>query len=424
MFHTRTLAFVLLLSGPVVRAQVPLRLDSALAAAERNFPFLGNRLLTAAELRETTRQINRNWLPQLSLNGQMTYQSDVPELPFALPVPLDLGIPNNQYRAWAEINQTIYDGGVNRSGKELEKAQADLRNLGVDLSLQQLKKQVVSSFFLCLKLEKQQAILATGHRLLTARDSTLQTALEQGIIQPNDLLRLRASLLEMEQQQVELEILEDQSIKLLALLTGSAEDNLQPVADAPSDIVPGRPNVAFETLDARRELLNNKMAMTQTAYLPKVSAFFQGGVGNPNPYNFFKAEDSGFYLAGLRATWQINSFFTASSESKKIRLQQQALNLEEDQLRRETDARRIELNHRTDLLAEKIRLQETLLEYRKTICERAAVQLDEGMIAMDQYLDEVLAQQKVELELESNRLAQRETLVLLQLEPSIKQNAQ
>jgi len=57
--------------------------------------------------------------PQITINGQVTYQSDV----------TGLTIPNNlfkidplskdQYKATAEIQQTLYDGGLNKKNREI-----------------------------------------------------------------------------------------------------------------------------------------------------------------------------------------------------------------------------------------------------------------------------------------------------------------
>ena len=58
--------------------------------------------------------IKTGWLPQISLNGQSTYQSDVTELVVEIPNLRTNPINKDQYKTFVDINQLIYDGGASK----------------------------------------------------------------------------------------------------------------------------------------------------------------------------------------------------------------------------------------------------------------------------------------------------------------------
>lgn len=86
--------------------------------ARQNYP-----LIKQKELIQQTREISianlqKGYLPQFALNGQATYQSDVTRV--KIPVPgVNIEPPGrDQYRVTADVNQTIYDGGLIKQQKK------------------------------------------------------------------------------------------------------------------------------------------------------------------------------------------------------------------------------------------------------------------------------------------------------------------
>lgn len=75
--------------------------------------------------------VGKAWLPQLSVSGKASYQSDVTKLPldgdkissllpgFEIP-----SLSKDQYQVVAQVDQTIWDGGSTRSARALTRAEA------------------------------------------------------------------------------------------------------------------------------------------------------------------------------------------------------------------------------------------------------------------------------------------------------------
>ena len=73
------------------------------------------------------------WLPQVNVSAQASYQSDVTKLPFdqekisALIPGFEIPVlDKDQYRAVAEVNQMIWDGGGTRATKAVVRAEAEV----------------------------------------------------------------------------------------------------------------------------------------------------------------------------------------------------------------------------------------------------------------------------------------------------------
>jgi len=130
------LIFTLLFSG-MLYGQLPdtLSLDQCHQMAISRHPaaMQTGLLNSASELEQ--KKLNANYLPQVQINGQASYQSDVPQVdveipPFYIPPPIDMQIsptpletpipPKDQYKVTMDVYQVIYDGGMTVKRKELE----------------------------------------------------------------------------------------------------------------------------------------------------------------------------------------------------------------------------------------------------------------------------------------------------------------
>jgi outer membrane protein TolC len=88
-----------------------LTLDSAYAAARRNYPLIKQKDLIRQTTDLTIENLRKGYLPQVSLNGQVSYQSAVTSID--VPVPgIKIDPPSkDQYKVAADVNQLIFDGG-------------------------------------------------------------------------------------------------------------------------------------------------------------------------------------------------------------------------------------------------------------------------------------------------------------------------
>src|SRR6476469_1508126 len=115
------LAFAL--NTPVFLCAQELRtfsLQEAFRIAEQQYPLNQQKGLLKQTKNLALKNLNSSYLPQLTVNGQVSYQSDVTRISIPLP---GIKIPEqskDQYRAIAEVSQLLYDGGLVKNQKNIQ----------------------------------------------------------------------------------------------------------------------------------------------------------------------------------------------------------------------------------------------------------------------------------------------------------------
>ena len=132
-----------------------LTLDYCHDLAIKNFPIAKKKGLYLKKNELAIKNIKKNYLPQLNLNAQATYQSDVTSIPLDFsqikveipnqPISPSITAPDmpevakDQYKVSLDINQVIYDGGFTKNQKKIEKINLLINNQNVDVELYSLK---------------------------------------------------------------------------------------------------------------------------------------------------------------------------------------------------------------------------------------------------------------------------------------------
>ena len=104
--------FLLMAVPSILKAQFnqSLTLKQAYELAEKNYPESRQKSLSHQIQDLNIQNLNTGYLPQVNLNGQASYQSDVTKI--SIPVP-GVNIPElnkDQYKAYADVSQLLYDG--------------------------------------------------------------------------------------------------------------------------------------------------------------------------------------------------------------------------------------------------------------------------------------------------------------------------
>ena len=120
---------------------------TASARAEANHPLFGQYDLLASSSDLKIKNLNKNYLPEMNINGDAHYQSDVTEVPTVVaafaPEPLD----KDQYKLSLDVSQMIYDGGLTKSNKDVEYIDNEINRQNVGINLYQLKEKVIAVYF-------------------------------------------------------------------------------------------------------------------------------------------------------------------------------------------------------------------------------------------------------------------------------------
>src|SRR5450432_278051 len=101
-----------------------LTLEKAYTLAEQNYPVIKQRDLVSQTAAINIDNLSKGWLPQFSVSGQATYQSDVTKVDFSVPGFSLEPLSKDQYKIAAEASQLIFDGGLIKQEKALQQLNA------------------------------------------------------------------------------------------------------------------------------------------------------------------------------------------------------------------------------------------------------------------------------------------------------------
>ncbi|MFT3739235.1 MAG: TolC family protein [Breznakibacter sp.] len=370
----------------IVASGQELTLDECLAKAQATHPLSKNQRqideITALKLRSLQSQ----YYPQFDLTGQISWQNDVTHMTAAsMPITVPTA-PKDQYKAYVDVRQVIYDGGTTLSSKKLEQArnQADQRSLQVELY--QVENGVIQSYFLVLAIDKQLEQLKYSLGDLDARLKESQVKIQSGWMLQSQADLFEVEILRLKQREISLTEARKASLATLEEYTGTplAGDvvlGLPAKTETPG--TPQRPELAL--YDAQKTQLEASKETLDASRMPKLSAFGQMGYGNPG-YNMLADEFDTFYMVGLRLNWNIWDWHKARNDKQALSLQQQMVDQRQENLLRQIRVQRLDIGSRIANLEQSLAMDEKIVTLRQNITKTALSQLDNGVITAADYV--------------------------------------
>jgi outer membrane protein TolC len=268
---------LLLLIGWSSVAQQSITLEECYQLVTENYPLAKQSKLLDAQNKLDAEVIATSKLPQLSLDAQATYQSDVIEFPLAMSgiEPLN----KDQYRATVSVNQLIYNGGATEASLDLKSAQLKTKQKQVEVSLYQLKQQINQLYFSVLLAQESQLLLKAKKAQLEAKLKEVQSGIKYGVILPTSDKILEAELLKISQQFNELKSNKATLIETLSSLIGQplqASTTFQkPLLKTQLQIEIVRPEL--ELFQLKKEEIENSESLLSKQNAPKLLGFATGG---------------------------------------------------------------------------------------------------------------------------------------------------
>ena len=137
----KNIKYIFLFFIGFLNAQETLTLEQCYQWSRENYPLIKKQELIKKSEQYTTKNALKGWLPQIQIVGQATYQNDVTQFPVKLPnVSVD-PLSKDQYKVYADVSQTIYDGGNIKNQKKIAKAQSEIQSQQTEVELDKLKER-------------------------------------------------------------------------------------------------------------------------------------------------------------------------------------------------------------------------------------------------------------------------------------------
>jgi outer membrane protein TolC len=384
-----------------------LSLELCLKTAERRSPLNDEIALSEESLVYKLKNLGTNWFPALSTNAQAQYNSETVDfsglmknLPVSVP-----SIPLDQYKVWADINQQIYDGGMTKAQKSIEKAsnQADIHQ--VEAALLGIKQQVNQAYFSLLLTRKSADVLQVSIDDLKERKKVVRAGVENGVLLRENLLAMDAEELRYRQRLLELNLTSQQLIKVLSILLDSTINEntgaLLPMEPPVFDSKTERPE--YLVFEKQKDRLQASEDLVTATDMPKLFAFSQAGYGRPG-YNFVSQDLHGYYSVGVGLKWNFLNYGDSKRQKKIFEIQKGILDVKrktfDDQLDIQLEAEKTNQAKYDQLLVQ----DEEILRLRKAIASASFAKLTNGAITTTDYFTEVNNELLARLQFENHKI--------------------
>ncbi len=395
------ITFISLLYIPSIIAQNTITLEQCYQYAEVNYPFTIQKDLLASITDESIQKINATWSPQVYINAQATYQSEVTSLNLSIPGIEINELSKDQYKATLDVSQLLYDVGISKQQRSIQMYINEVETQKVNVEMYTIKERINQLYLTLLQADKQIALNNNLQRELDNQSEKIKASKQFGTANQFQVDILSAEVIKVEQREIEIQSAREAAIKMLSQLTGKtlAPDTkfeMPAIVFKNADTINARPELKLLNLQA--DLALSQMAYANATALPRLSLFAQGGYGRPG-LNFLDDTFQFYYIGGIKLNYPLWTGNIKSHEAEIYNL----------------NAARIEENKKTYLINTSVQSAQQLAEVKKftklidkdyeiialksKITAGAQAQLDNGTLAADDFINYITAENDAKINL-------------------------
>lgn len=412
---TIKLMFVwLLLPVSLLMAQEPVTLEQCQLWARENHPVLKQSGLYQKILTLKNETNATAFLPQVTLNGQATYQSDVTKIAISLPNMTIPTVDKDQYKLYLDLRQTIWDGGLSKARELINETENAGNQQQVEVELYQLKEKVNQFYFTSFLIQENLKILEKKTGTLGERRKIMESAVKNGMALSSELDQLHAELITTDQLVLELKNNHETVLSALSILTGKEVDQMQNLELTTKPIVLDQPMMRpeIDLFAKQNELLNANSEILKKQRNPKLFGFGQAGYGKPG-LNMLNNEFDTYYLLGIGFNWNVLDWKSTSRQQQVFKLQQEILQTKQETFVRTIDLASDQQNKQIVRLTELLKTDQDLIQIRERITKTSASKLENGAINTADYIQDLNAETTAKLTLETHKIQLKEAQIKL-----------
>jgi outer membrane protein TolC len=366
-------------------------LEQCYQLAEANYPLSKQRGLIEKTKEYNISNIAKGVFPQLSVNGTGTYQSDVTSI--TIPGFNRPAIPKDQYKLYGEVSQTLSDFGINKQKRGISRTDAELQQEDLNTELFKLKDRINQMFFGIILIDGQLEQNELSKQDIKTGIAKVQAAIKNGTDFNSSLNKLKAELLKADQHSIELNASRKAYMDMLGqFISQTINENtilIKPSVPILTDSI-SRPELKAYDLQVKSYL--QQQQLTRISNYPQLSAFFQGGIGNPSPVNFLASGLSKYYITGFRLNWNIAVLYTYRKDRLINKNNQEMVQAQRNTFLFNTTLTLQQQNADIVRYQQLIQSDSEIITLRDSVKRTSAVQLQNGVITANDYLLDINAE--------------------------------
>jgi outer membrane protein TolC len=330
-----------------------------------------------------------SYLPKFFINGKASYQSEVITIPGLSMVPEFPIIPKEQFNVSLNLHQNIYDGGLSKHSRQIDESQLMISEKDLETQLYRLNETINSLYFSILNLQEGLKILDKSLENLIGQKELIVSRVKNGMILESNLFTIEKEILSLEQEMISIQ--SDQS----ALFSMLSEWIGQDISENTVFIIPVSPELTepmrinrpeLGLFESQRNLLEAQYGISNINRTPKIWAFAQGGIGQPNPMNFFEVDPEGYYIFGIQLNWDIYDWGNTSRKKQVFKMQQAIVDTKQMDFERNLNIAMIKDYREIDKFSKILEKDEEIIALQEKIVQSSFSELQNGVITSTEYL--------------------------------------
>ena len=329
--------------------------------------------------------------PKLSINGRFSYQSaDAPMINdnhLLPPFEETPTLSRMQYHIGLDLEQVLFDGAKLFYGRQYARLQNDAEIYKIDLSINEIKSNVISLYLNLLIVEKQMEIIETVQSTFDDQINQLKVLLKEGVIPQNTLSQLELEALKMQQNHDELTSRRESIISSLSILTGRdlshAEFEIPTVPE--TNVSEPSQRLEFAIFENQSKQMDFQRKLHLSNSLPKLSLFATGGYGRPD-YQFYFNRPDWYYMAGVNLRVPLIDWARTTGVGKVIDIQKSILKSQEEDFKKSNQIAIQDKLNEINRIEKLLVLDKAITEKYRSLTQTYSSQLVNGTITANDYI--------------------------------------
>ncbi|MFZ1678513.1 MAG: TolC family protein [Saprospiraceae bacterium] len=385
-WHSIICIFVMGVTDLSAQELKSITLEECYTLAEKNYPLIIQKDLLTKITEYILDNTGKGNLPQISFNGQVTYQSEVTQIPIDIPGMEISSLSKDQYKAYVDISQPLTEGRFINQQKQLIEVKTSIEQQKLEVDIYQLKDRVNQVYFGILLLRQQIKQVELLKKDIQSGLTKTNVAIANGIALKSSADILKAELLKSDQRTIELNASLEGYIQMLTLLINQPlDENTLFQTPQAQPIINNIARPELKLFEVQQESLDLQREMVTTRKIPKVSLFLQGGYGKPG-FNFLKNKFDFYYIGGIRFNWSLAGLYTSRNDRQLFDLNKSMISAQKETFLYNTQLSLSRQESEITKYDDLVDVDHQIIALYESILTSYSAQLENGTITTNEYL--------------------------------------
>lgn len=384
---------LLLLISLLTRGQSNIiTIEKCYELARQNYPLIKKNDLISRSSNYSIENAGKLFLPQFSVSGFASYQSQSVNFQEAIGGGPGLLIPplsKDQYKIQAELNQKIFDGGEVKNQQDLIRVNEAAQQQNLEVNLYALKNRIAQLYFSILLLNEQiRQNDIKKDNFFDAADKA-RAGYQNGSALKSSVDELDAEVASTEMINIELKSSQKAYLDMLSIFIGRQLDGntelLMPAGQV-TDAVIRRPELILFDLEKNKYDVQERQLRSE--YLPRLNAFVQAAYGRPT-LNFVSDNFGGWWVGGIRLFWNLGSLYTLKNNRLNLKINRDYLEIDKETFIYNTRLTMTQQNGELVKYTSLLQKDDAVISLRTSVASAAKSQFENGVVTVHDYVSKV-----------------------------------